>query len=227
MRASGQWALAILLYKAVYILHAWGQGLPGAIQLYNAIQYTAIHRYTLYTLYSTPLVARVWWNVSCGVGGGSGEAVRAGVVEPLARQRASRAKRRSVAIHGRCRRCRWEVATSILLPAPSPLPAFCASPRAFRGSQFSPFPVRKPFLYVRSRGVALGEQRWRRRGAPIRTRGAVQRSRVRWERGDNGATCPAHRPWPAKHAASSPHPPSVRSPECFIAGPRWALYTPL
>ena len=126
-----------------------------------------------------------------------------------------------------CRRCRWEVATSILLPAPSPLPAFCASPRAFRGSQFSPFPVRKSSLYVRSRGVALGEQRWRRRGAPIRTRGAVQRSRVRWERGDNGATCPAHRPWPAKHAASSPHPPSVRSPECFIAGPRWALYTPL
>ena len=130
----------------------------------------------------------------------------------------SRAKRRSVAIHGRCRRCRWEVATSILLPAPSPLPAFCASPRALRGSQFSPFPVRKPFLYVRSRGVALGEQRWRRRGAPIRTRGAVQRSRVRWERGDNGATCTAHRPWPAKHAASSPHPPSVRSPECFIRG---------
>ena len=82
---------------------------------------------------------------------------------------------------------------------------------------FSPFRV-KPFLYVRSRGVAVGEQRWRRRGAPIRTRGAVQRSRVRWERGDNGATCTAHRPWPAKHAASSPHPPSVRSPECFIRG---------
>ena len=37
------------------MLHAWGQGLPGAIQLYNAIQYTAIHRYTLYTLYNTPL----------------------------------------------------------------------------------------------------------------------------------------------------------------------------
>ena len=46
--ANAHWPLA-------YILHAWGQGLPGAIQLYNAIQYTAIHRYTLYTLYNTPL----------------------------------------------------------------------------------------------------------------------------------------------------------------------------
>ena len=53
--ASGQWALAILLYKSVYILHAWGSRPSRAIQLYSAIQYTAIHRYTLYNLYNTPL----------------------------------------------------------------------------------------------------------------------------------------------------------------------------
>ena len=39
--------------------HAWGHGLPDVIQLYSAMQHTAIYSYTslitLYTLYITPL----------------------------------------------------------------------------------------------------------------------------------------------------------------------------
>ena len=54
------------------MLHAWGQGLPGAIQLYNAIQYTAIQRYTLYNLYTTPL----WRDCACAQP--NGDAARRG-----------------------------------------------------------------------------------------------------------------------------------------------------
>ena len=50
-------------HGCLYIGHALGQGPPvlySYTALYSAIQraveYTAIHRYTLYTLYNTPLV---------------------------------------------------------------------------------------------------------------------------------------------------------------------------
>ena len=44
-----------LLYKVLYSVHASPRGPCVAIQLYSAIHYTAIHRYTLYRLYNTPL----------------------------------------------------------------------------------------------------------------------------------------------------------------------------
>ena len=44
---ANQWALAILQYKAVYMLHAWGQGLP---ELYRETdKNSAIQRYTVYS----------------------------------------------------------------------------------------------------------------------------------------------------------------------------------
>ena len=55
----GQWEF--LLYKPLYIGHALRRrrrSRPSrAIQLYSAIHHTAIHRYTLYDLYNTPLAS--------------------------------------------------------------------------------------------------------------------------------------------------------------------------
>ena len=46
-----RWALAILLYKAVYIRHAWGQGLPRLYSAYKGYSYTSLYRYkSLYTI---------------------------------------------------------------------------------------------------------------------------------------------------------------------------------
>ena len=45
-----------LLYKVLYNTHASPRGPCVAIQLYSAMHYTAIHRYTLYRLYNTPLI---------------------------------------------------------------------------------------------------------------------------------------------------------------------------
>ena len=54
--ANGHWPL--LLYKSYTCYTRWVkafQSYTAKTALYSAIQYTAIHRYTLYTLYNTPL----------------------------------------------------------------------------------------------------------------------------------------------------------------------------
>ena len=51
----GPWPF--LLYKMLYNGHASPRGPCVAIQLYSAIHYTGIHRYTLYNLCNTPLRA--------------------------------------------------------------------------------------------------------------------------------------------------------------------------
>ena len=51
------WQFFAVPYKMLYNTHASPRGPCVAIQLYSAIHYTGIHRYTLYNLCNTPLRA--------------------------------------------------------------------------------------------------------------------------------------------------------------------------